>query len=64
MRRSPGTSPYFTIIGSPPNMCSEEPLPTRVKTVIPSWSERRDRKETGRARATSIFPPRGVPSGA
>ena len=40
-------------------------LPVRSRPVIPSWSERRDRKETGRAKVTSIFPPpRGVPSGA
>ncbi|MBI5512646.1 MAG: ATP-dependent zinc metalloprotease FtsH [Deltaproteobacteria bacterium] len=42
------------------------PLPVRVKTVIPSWSDRRDKtKEGGRSRTASIFPPpRGVPSGA
>ncbi len=39
------------------------PLPDRVKTVIPSWSERREAKDA-RPKATSIFPPRGVPSGA
>ena len=40
------------------------PLPPREKIVIPSWSDRKDRKETPRPKATSIFPPRGVPSGA
>ncbi len=41
------------------------PLPDRVKPVIPSWSERRNDRETRPARATSIFPPpRSVPSGA
>ena len=41
------------------------PLPDRVKTVIPSWSERREARETRPARTTSIFPPpRSVPSGA
>ena len=39
------------------------PLPDRVKTVIPSWSERREAKDA-RPKDTSIFPPRGVPSGA
>ncbi len=39
------------------------PLPDRVKTVIPSWSERREAKDA-RPKTTSIFPPRGVPSGA
>jgi cell division protease FtsH len=40
------------------------PLPERTRVVVPSWSERRDRKETAPPRSTSIFPPRGVPSGA
>ncbi len=39
-------------------------LPHRVKTVIPSWTERREKRDA-RAKSTSIFPPpRGVPSGA
>jgi cell division protease FtsH len=42
----------------------DRPLPDRVKTVIPSWSERRDTRDGARPKATSIFPPRGVPSGA
>jgi cell division protease FtsH len=39
-------------------------LPVREKVVIPSWSDRKERKEQARPKATSIFPPRGVPSGA
>ena len=41
-----------------------QPLPHRVPLVIPTYAERRDKKETGRPKATSIFPPRGVPSGS
>jgi cell division protease FtsH len=43
------------------------PLPARARPVIPSWAERRERKDSGGrpAKVTSIFPPpRGVPSGA
>ncbi len=39
------------------------PLPERQKTVIPSWSERRETRDA-RPKANSIFPPRSVPSGA
>ncbi len=41
-------------------------LPVRARPVIPSWAERRDRKDSGRgSKVTSIFPPpRSVPSGA
>ena len=41
-----------------------KPLPDRVKPVIPSWSERRERKDASAGKVASIFPPRGVPSGA
>ncbi|MEZ4390862.1 MAG: ATP-dependent zinc metalloprotease FtsH [Polyangiales bacterium] len=45
--------------------CYEDrPLPPREKVVIPSWSDRKDRKEAARPKTTSIFPPRGVPSNA
>ena len=43
------------------------PLPARARPVIPSWAERRERKDNGGrpSKVTSIFPPpRSVPSGA
>jgi len=45
--------------------CFEDrPLPARTRTVIPTWSDRKERREAGRTSKASLFPPRGVPSGA
>jgi cell division protease FtsH len=42
----------------------DKPLPSRSRPVIPTWTDRRERRETGRTSKASLFPPRGVPSGA
>ncbi|MBL8600633.1 MAG: ATP-dependent zinc metalloprotease FtsH [Myxococcales bacterium] len=41
----------------------DRPLPERARPVIPSWSDRREKRDAGRSSKVSILPPRGVPSG-